>query len=105
MNKRSNYGDSIKENNMENKTSSVLALAVLGLSIVSAEASSTATKTSTPAATETKGQCFGVNTCKGTSACHSEANMCAGTNSCKGKGWLTMTEKDCKTKKGKFVKG
>jgi hypothetical protein len=75
------------------------ALAGLTLGVNAAE------KTEKAKATEKKeveGQCFDVNTCKGTSACHSEANSCAGTNSCKGKGWLKMSEKDCTAKKGKF---
>lgn len=49
-----------------------------------------------------EGKCFGINSCKGTSACHSEKNTCAGQNSCKGSGWLKMTEKVCKDKKGTF---
>lgn len=51
-----------------------------------------------------EGQCHGVNSCKGTSGCHSEKNSCAGQNSCKGKGWLMMSEKACKEKKGTFKK-
>ena len=51
-----------------------------------------------------EGQCHGINSCKGTSACHSEKNSCAGTNSCKAKGWLKTSEKECKDKKGTFKK-
>jgi len=51
---------------------------------------------------EMEGQCHGINSCKGTSACHSEKNSCAGSNSCKGKGWLKMSAKSCKQKKGSF---
>lgn len=53
-------------------------------------------------AKEVMGQCHGINSCKGTSACHSEKNSCAGANSCKGKGWMKTSEKECKEKKGKF---
>jgi uncharacterized membrane protein len=52
---------------------------------------------------EAKGECHGVNACKGKGACGGkEGHSCAGQNSCKGKGWLSLTEKDCKTKGGEF---
>jgi hypothetical protein len=51
---------------------------------------------------EQAGECHGVNSCKGTSACAGKANGCAGMNSCKGKGWLKMSEKECLEKKGTF---
>ncbi len=81
-----------------------LIAALSGLAI--AASASDAVKTQAPAkeASSVEGQCHGVNSCKGTSACHTEKNSCAGTNSCKGKGWLKMTEKDCKAKKGTFKK-
>lgn len=82
---------------------SLMTLAVLGLTLSNTALASEAAKK--VEAKEEKGQCHGVNSCKGTSLCHSDQNSCAGTNSCKGKGWVKMTEKDCKTKKGKFVKG
>jgi len=67
----------------------------------------TANETSKPKAQEKEtvmieGECHGINSCKGTSACHSEKNSCAGTNSCKGKGWLKTSKKDCVAKKGTF---
>ena len=62
-----------------------------------------ATKASTGA--EAKGQCHGVNTCKGTTECGVDgAHGCHYQNACKGKGWLSMTEKACKEKKGTFKK-
>ena len=79
----------------------LLAAAIAGLAISAhAEEKTKESKESK----ELQGQCSGVNSCKGTSACHSEANSCAGTNSCKGKGWLKMSKKDCKAKKGVFKK-
>jgi hypothetical protein len=36
----------------------------------------------------------------GKGACASAANNCKGHNTCKGKGWLEVTEKECKDKKG-----
>jgi hypothetical protein len=48
-----------------------------------------------------KVQCHGINTCKGTTECGVDgAHTCHYQNACKGKGWLTMTEKECKSKKG-----
>lgn len=82
----------------------LLAAALSGLALTVQANDAAKAKTLNAEATAIEGQCFGVNSCKGTSACHSEKNSCAGTNSCKGKGWLKLSEKDCKTKKGTFKK-
>ncbi len=78
------------------------ALMALNVSIINAEEPKAKTTESTTK--EVEGQCMGANSCKGTSACHTQSNDCAGTNSCKGKGWIKATEKDCKEKKGTFKK-
>lgn len=52
---------------------------------------------------KTKGQCHGVNSCKGQTACATAEGSCAGTNSCAGKGWLLKTKVDCDKLEGKFV--
>lgn len=44
---------------------------------------------------EAKVQCYGVNSCKGHSACASANNACKGQNSCKGQGWIELSKKDC----------
>jgi hypothetical protein len=82
----------------------LLAAALSGLAMTATAAD--AAKSVTPAkdAQAIEGQCHGMNSCKGTSACHSEKNSCAGQNSCKGKGWLKTSEKECKEKKGTFKK-
>jgi hypothetical protein len=49
-----------------------------------------------------KGQCFGVNGCKGQGACKSAKNDCKGHNACKGQGWLAMTAEDCNGQNGQF---
>lgn len=49
-----------------------------------------------------KGECHGINACKGKGECGSATYSCAGNNSCKGKGWISMTEADCLQKKGTF---
>jgi len=51
---------------------------------------------------QAKGECHGINGCKGQGDCGGKGYSCAGQNSCKGKGWLSMTEKECKDKKGEF---
>ena len=45
-------------------------------------------------------ECHGINECRGKSACMTPANECAGQNACKGRGWLMLSEADCKTKGG-----
>ena len=82
----------------------LLAAALSGLAMTANANEASKTKSPNNEAQAMEGQCFGVNSCKGKSACHSEKNSCAGTNSCKGKGWLKLSEKDCKTKKGTFKK-
>jgi hypothetical protein len=40
--------------------------------------------------------CYGVNGCKGKSACKTAKNACKGKNSCKGQGVMKETAKHCK---------
>jgi hypothetical protein len=63
-----------------------------------------ATLMSAASADTVKGQCFGVNGCKGQGACKSAKNDCKGHNACKGQGWLAMTEQDCNGQNGQFQK-
>lgn len=51
-----------------------------------------------------KGECHGVNACKGQGECGGQGHSCSGKNECKGKGWVSMTEKECKDKGGTFTK-
>jgi hypothetical protein len=51
-----------------------------------------------------KGECHGINACKGKGECGGPGYSCAGNNACKGKGWVSMLEADCIAKKGKFKK-
>jgi hypothetical protein len=50
-----------------------------------------------------KGQCHGVNDCKGKGECKTVTNSCEGKNDCKGKSWLSMSKADCDTKGGNYV--
>ncbi|PNV72114.1 BufA2 family periplasmic bufferin-type metallophore [Leptospira inadai] len=53
---------------------------------------------------DSKGECHGINSCKGTGECGGKGHSCAGKNSCKGQGWISLSKKDCDTKKGTFKK-
>lgn len=39
--------------------------------------------------------CWGINTCKGTTACSTAFNACTGQNACKGKGYLYVSAREC----------
>jgi len=49
--------------------------------------------------------CWGINECKGTSACTTAFNACTGQNECKTKGYIYVPEKECYTRGGKLLKG
>lgn len=75
----------------------MIAMAVSGLLLAAAPQLAAAdTK-------EAKVKCEGINACKGKSACATSKSSCAGMNSCKGTGWIEVTAKECKAKKGKVV--
>jgi len=80
---------------MKNSNKLLISAAVAGLMTLVSQASFAA-------ATATKGECYGVNACKGTGECGGKGHTCAGSNACKGKGWMTKTEKECKDLKGEF---
>lgn len=60
--------------------------------------------TSTPTATgdQAKGECHGINSCKGKGECGGPGWSCAGKNTCKGQGWVTLTKAECTEKSGTF---
>ncbi len=49
-----------------------------------------------------KVHCYGVNSCKGTTACATASNKCKGQNKCKGLGWLPMSASECIDKGGEI---
>lgn len=49
--------------------------------------------------------CYGINACKGQSACSSALNACTGQNACKGKGWLNVSAQECGAKGGVPLQG
>ncbi len=60
-----------------------------------------AVKLARPAGADGDVHCFGVNSCKGTTAWSTKWNACNGQNSCKGKGWLRVaTERECRAEGG-----
>jgi len=44
--------------------------------------------------------CYGINSCKGTTACSTASNACTGMNACKGKGYLYLPARECALKGG-----
>lgn len=78
------------------KKKSAIMLAVGAASLI------TGTVVTTASAKEDLGECHGVNTCRGQSACETATTDCAGQNACKGKGWINISKKDCDAKGGKF---
>jgi hypothetical protein len=47
--------------------------------------------------------CYGVNSCKGQSACKTAKNECKGMNSCKGQGFKEMSAQACTTAGGSLT--
>ena len=57
--------------------------------------------TQTASAHEGKVHCYGINSCKGQTACATANNACKGMNACKGQGWVPVAIADeCKAKGG-----
>ncbi|MBS0418078.1 MAG: MerC domain-containing protein [Proteobacteria bacterium] len=44
--------------------------------------------------------CYGINTCRGRSACSTAQNACTGQNACKGRGWVNATPQQCAAQGG-----
>lgn len=49
--------------------------------------------------------CWGINACKGTTACGTAFNACTGQNECRGKGYIYVPEKECFAKGGEALEG
>lgn len=81
---------------MKSKMSTRVALATAAALLFGETAVSTAT------AAESTLSCFGVNTCKGQSACKTARNDCKGQNACKGLGFVELTKQGCETAKEKM---
>ncbi len=61
--------------------------------------------TATTASAAEKGHCMAANSCKGKSACKTDASSCKGQNGCKGQGYTETTKAKCDklAKKNKAV--
>lgn len=58
-----------------------------------------------PAAEKGAIACWGINACKGRSACSTAFNACTGQNTCKGRGYLNVPAEECKAKGGQPLQG
>lgn len=90
---------------MDHKTLTGAALAALALAACSHQhhRGKASAKDAAPAASAVKGECHGVNECKGKGACGGGGNHdCAGQNTCKGLGWISLTQPECAAKGGTF---
>ena len=59
----------------------------------------------TPAAAKADIACWGINSCKGQTACSTALNACTGQNTCKGRGYLNVSVQQCKAQGGQPLKG
>lgn len=83
---------------MDKKTT----LAAAALAALMASGCAHTEKGAAASAAPSKGECYGVNSCKGTGECGGPGHSCAGQNSCKGQGWVTLAKADCDAKGGTF---
>ena len=88
---------------MNKKTFGQIAAGVIGISLVGVAASNLKSHFASPLSDpDAKGECHGVNECKGKGECGGPNWDCAGNNSCKGQGWTTKTAAECVKLGGKF---
>ncbi len=80
--------------------SKIMFAALTGLVLASNAGAAEKAKTAAPATP--MGECHGMNECKGKGECGGQGHSCHGMNTCKGQGWVTLSEKDCKSKKGQW---
>lgn len=76
------------------------AIAATAAAFIMSGAVSNIARADNPPAEGAEVACYGVNDCKGTSACKTSANACKGQNACKGTGFIKATKADCKAKGG-----
>ena len=79
-----------------------------GLSFAATAALIALSATATPAMAQSRGaaatvHCYGVNTCRGTSACRTAANECRGQNTCRGQGFTELTARQCRAQNGSLT--
>lgn len=78
-----------------------------GLSFAATAALVAISATSTPAFAQqgrnANVHCYGVNTCRGQSACRTASNECRGQNTCRGQGFRELTARQCRTQGGSLT--
>ena len=63
-----------------------------------------AVRSSAPEGSGGNVRCFGINSCKGTTACSTRWNACNGQNECKGKGWISVgSVEECRERGGELL--
>lgn len=91
---------------MDRKTTALTGAALAALALAGCAHQHGAKASAPQAAAGPKGECHGVNACKGKGACGNGADAaCAGQNTCKGLGWLSLTKAECDAKGGTFKGG
>jgi uncharacterized membrane protein len=85
---------------MDRKTT--MAAAALAAMTLAAGCSHQHGKKTDGASVAAKGECWGVNACKGQGECGGVGHACAGKNACKGQGWIALTKADCDARKGSY---
>ena len=58
-----------------------------------------------PKAEEGEIACWGINSCKGSTACGTAFNACNGQNACRGKGYIYVPEQECFARGGAPLEG
>lgn len=58
-----------------------------------------------PPADSSQIACWGINACKGQTACTTAFNACNGQNECRGRGFLNVSEAECKAGGGRPLEG
>ncbi|HJR56178.1 MAG TPA: hypothetical protein VJ798_06340 [Rhizomicrobium sp.] len=77
-----------------------------GTSLAAAAALIALTASAVPTASfaqDAKLHCYGVNSCKGQSACKTAKNECRGQNGCKGQGFKDLTAGECAAAGGRLT--
>ncbi len=90
---------------MKDKKKLLVAAALGGLMLAATSMNVAYAESGSADSGAAKGECHGVNSCKGTGACGGQGHGCAGKNACKGQGWIKATKAECDAKGGEFKAG
>ncbi len=90
---------------LRKRATTAAALSVAAAGVFFALSQTSMSPIATAAADGKEVNCWGINGCKGKTACKTAFNGCAGKNSCKAKGYLKVSHEECTKKGGKLLKG